>query len=296
MSGFAVQLRDICVLDVKTPTTNNNISSICGTCKDRCEYKEIVFASDNDSPIEKDFSDFLFQKLSNSDTITFELYRNSVKVADIINNTVHGTYYNGFTNQPLYVGLLLDWTKIFNLYSGGTYQLIANLNILGNQSTFESRFFYLYKYDAQIAHRTVKIESYQTGNIIGSEFDYTDLLSEGWYSSTRVKGTFGEKAFPKEVDSYLNTSYIQVQNREQIIPEYTFRVDFVPNSIATIVNQQQSLANEIFITNTDLDESVNYILLPVTIETIETEPFNFGLYRYILTCKDRQQDLIKRNV
>lgn len=296
MSGFAVQLRDVCVLDVKTPTTNNNISSICGTCKDKCEYKEIVFASDNDSPIEKDFSDFLFQKLSNSDTITFELYKNGNKIADIINNDVHGIYYDGFTNQPLYIGLLLDWTKIFNLYGGGTYQLIANLNILGTPSTFESRFFYLYKYDTELAHRTVKIESYQAGNIIGSEFDYTDLIEGGWYSSIRVKGTFGEKSYPKEVDSYLNTSYVQVQNREQIIPEYTCRIDFVPDTVATIVNQQQSLANEIFITDYDINASVQYRQLPVTIESIETEPFDFGLYKYILTCRDRQQDLIKRNV
>ena len=53
--------------------------------------------------------------------------------------------------------------------------VVANLNILGNATTFLSRQFHLLVYSDVNAHETVRIESTQNGNIIGGQFDFKVL-------------------------------------------------------------------------------------------------------------------------
>lgn len=293
MSGLAVQSRNICVV---TPPTPDTIDTICGSCNNLCDYEEIALASDGSLLYKKDFSDFLFRKIGTSDTIAIELYKGCDKVADL-NSNVLGTFYNGFTAQPDYVGYLVDWSLVFNLFGGGKYQIKAQLSILGVSSTFESRLFRLYKYTPEIAHRTVKIESYQTGNIIASEFDYRDLLPDGWYSSTRIKGTFRKTGYPINTDKYYPTTYVNTQNREQVIPEYALVTEYVPITIGNIIGEQQILANEIFITDYNLNSTFAYRGVPVTPTEISLTPLDSSKGDiYEITFQDRTQNIIKRNV
>ncbi|MBV6646366.1 MAG: sigma-54-dependent Fis family transcriptional regulator [Cyclobacteriaceae bacterium] len=151
-------------------------------CDFRCDFEEKVFADDDNDGIKNDFSDFLFKKTTASDTILIELIKNDIVVVQISDDT-YGLYYDGFAAQPLYVGWQADWTAVFQTFSGGRYQVRVTTTILGEESVFLSRYFRLNTFDILSADKTVKIESFQSGNLENSEFDFTDLIDGGWRSS-----------------------------------------------------------------------------------------------------------------
>lgn len=264
-------------------------------CDFRCDFEELVFADNNGVGLTNDFTDFLFRKISASDTIEIQLYRYGNKVADIVDDT-YGTFYSGFTEQPLYVGWLADWTKIFNAFSGGLYQVKVNTSILGTDSTFESRLFRLNIYDGRSANGTVKIESYQTGNIESSEFDFTNLIEGGWYSSIRLKGSFGEMEPSLERDIYLDDSYREVQNRDVLTRAYNLRCNIIPETIYNRLATNEMLANEVYVTSFDLLQEQTYEQLPVVPESFAENNYGaFGRLNFVVQFSDRQKNINKRN-
>lgn len=295
MSGFAVKVKNVCVASI--PTFGGNVvDAVCSASPVfGCVYYEKVFASDDPEDYKKDKTDFLFRKLSPSDSLVIELYKYGVKVADITDDSL-GEFYNGFTAQLNYIGWLADWTLIFNQFSGGCYQVKVQSVIAGEAQTFESRFFLLNKYYPEIATRTVKMEVIQTGNIVGSDLDYTDLLTDGWFSSIRIEGTFGKKEPTLEIDKYETDSYELIQNREQVTFSYLLETDPIPQQIADLINEQHILGNEIFITDYDLSATFAYRKLPVAPVSYDGfSPLGNGQARYNITFTDRVQNNIKRN-
>lgn len=268
-------------------------------CDFRCNFEELVFANSVSDGVTNDFSDFLFRKISASDTVTIKLFRYDVQVATITDDTL-GTFHDGFATQPLYVGWVADWTKIFDAHSGGLYQIKVTSVILGETIEFESRFFRLNQYDAISANGTVKIESIQTGNIVSSEFDFTDLLDGGWRSYIRLKGVFGKMNPTLEKDVWLDSSYRETQNRDVVTREYELRCEIVPDNIFGRIVGNEILGNEIFLTSYNVfnndGHGQKYIQFPVTAESFdETDYKDYGLMNFSIKFKDRQQDLIKRN-
>ena len=53
MSGFAVQLKEVCSISV--PQTANLVDVVCG-CDFSCSYKELVFADNGTDDYKKDLS------------------------------------------------------------------------------------------------------------------------------------------------------------------------------------------------------------------------------------------------
>lgn len=283
---------------IKPPTTPAQVveGDFCA-CDFRCQFNELVFAdnSPDATGITNDYTDFLFRKVSPSDTITYKLYRYGVEVAEIVDDT-YGTFYDGFTTQPLYIGWLADWTLIFNAFGGGQYQVKVTTNILSVETTFESRYFRLYLWDAELANRTVKIESYQNGNIESSEFDYTDLIDGGWYSSIRLRGIFGQMNATIERDIYQDSSYRTIQNRDNVIREYTLQCEIIPETIYDRIATSDMLGNEIYITSYDLLQEQKYQKFPVVPESYNDAIYNNnGGLNFSITMGDRQKNIIKRN-
>ena len=50
--------------------------------------------------------------------------------------------------------------------------------LAGAAVSFTSRKFRLYPYSPVLAHKTVKVESRLSGNLLSSQFDFTDLIAE----------------------------------------------------------------------------------------------------------------------
>lgn len=292
MSGNAVQLRNVCAIE-KPATQQDTIAQLCG-CFYACDYKEIVFASDDGDQYKKDYTDLLFKKLVSSDTIEIKLFKDCREVATITDNTF-GQFYDGFAKKPLYIGFIADWSLIFDSFGGGLYQFKTNLSILGEDSTIESRLFKLHKFNDQLAHKTIKFESLQNGNIINSQFDFTDLLPNGWPQYFRAQG-FIELQAPELVEGFFVTStYVQSQNKETINNNYKSILDFLPDGLIKLLNFNFVLANELFVTDYNLLANETFRRLPVKANNISLNRLNMYNVVYEIDLQDRVQDIIKRN-
>lgn len=264
-------------------------------CDFRCDFEERVFASDENDGIENDFSEFLFKKIAASDTIEIQIVREGVILA-VVSDDTYGMYYDGFDAQPLYVGWVADWTKIFNQFSGGRYQIRVLTNILGEDEEFLSRYFRLNTFDIISANKTVKVETVQTGRFENGEFDFTDLLPDGWRTSIRLSGTFGQMQPNLERDIYQDPSYREVQNRDQVTREYKLRANLVPESIQNRIAVQDMLANQVLITSYDVLQELTYEKYPVVPESFGDARYDgLGNTYFEITFSDRQKNIIKTN-
>ncbi len=265
-------------------------------CDFRCDFEELVFASSEGDGIQNDFTDFLVKKITASDTILIQLIKNNVVIATI-NNDDYGTFYDGFTNQPLYVGWLADWTKIFDTFSGGLYNVRITTTILGEETIFTSRNFRLNTFDILSADKTVKIETRQNGRFENGEFDFTDLVDGGWLTSIRLNGQFGKMKPNLEADIYQDPSYRVIQNRDQVRRDYALTANIVPESIFERIATQDSLANEIFVTAYDVLQELKYEKYPVKVDSFSDPRYDdLGRTFFEITCSDRQPNIIKSNV
>jgi len=294
MTAVALILDNTSPIQPVTEILVSDTGDFCA-CDFRCDFVEPVFANSVGDGISNDFSDFLFRKIAASDTITIKLFRYGLLVATITDDTL-GRFFDGFTAQPLYVGWLADWTLIFSAFSGGEYQVKTTSVILGQTQEFVSRKFRLAFFDPELADRTVKIESFQNGDIVSSEFDFTDLLPDGWPSSIRLRGVFGEMAPTLEKDIFLDSSYRETQNRDQTILEYSLRCEIVPETIFTQIATKDVLGNQILISAFNAFNDVIYAKFPVSADSFEEQVYREdGFLNFNIKFKDRQQNVIKRN-
>jgi hypothetical protein len=291
MPGLAIQLLAVPV--VRLPVVAE-ARDWC-TCEFTCDWEELAFAGVDRH--EKDFTSFLSRKVAAGDVLTFSLQKDGVEVAEIADNT-YGTFYDfgDFAAQPLYSGWVANWSLVYAAFGVGRYQVVAAGTIAGIAVSFPSRYFRVLPYDARIAHRTVKLEGYQTGDIIGSDWSYAGLLPGGWYQSIRLNGWFGDYRPEIEVDDYLDTSYRLVQNRTQVVGRYVMTLEGIPHSVFRDVARDNLLGNELFVTDYEARADVLYRRFPVAIDNFE-EVANWqnGRGRYRVGLVDRVADRIKRN-
>ena len=262
-----------------------------------CSYIEKVFAELGGDDYKNDKNDFLFTKKVSTDTIVLKLFKNCVELATITDNT-YGTFYDfGDLGNNFYIGFVIEWEKVLNVSGLGEYYIVAETNILGVLENIQSRCFKLLPYSDEIAHNTVRIETIQKGNILRSEFDYTDILESGWYSSIRIPGKFGSRTPTLVTDKILNQSYEEVQIQDSIEDEWKLITELIPLEVINTIIYDGLLSNSILITGYDVYNEESYIqksLYPK--EITETKHYSRQKKRkYIITYSDKKPDIIKRN-
>jgi len=262
----------------------------------QCEYLEKVFASPGNEWWKNDMNEFLFKRFVAADTVAIELYKDDFKVADLNTNT-YGTFFNGFpsgtSEQQLYVGYLLEWELVYNVFGAGYYQVKAQLNIIGNASTYESRKFNLCVYSDLAANYTVRIESTQNGNIIGSDFDFTDL---NWYQSVRIGGSFGNPTPIIEKDEYVTETRKVQQIQTKMRREWNLSTRKINWEVASQLIYNKILANEILITDYNIKAESIWRRVGVFPKEVEKLPLGGVPEKiYNFTMIDNKDIFIKRN-
>lgn len=289
--GMAVKLTGQTLPEI-TPAATNDFCY----CETECKYKPLVFAKVGGEDYQNDKSQFLFKRLVSGDTVDIKLFKDGVELADLNNNT-YGTFFNGFATgtaeQQLYVGYLLEWEEVFNLHGAGAYMVKAELNIVGVTSTFSSDPFILMGYSDQAADLTVKIETVQNGNILGSQFDFTGL---NWFQSLRVRGNFYEDSEAFEKNAYLTQNYKQKQIQDKIIENWTLQLNFIPRNISEFLTKNAILSNEFKITDYNLSNEKILREISVYPESVEkTRLTNNRKSNYLIKFTSKLDNLIKRN-
>jgi hypothetical protein len=265
-------------------------------CDIMCPYTEMVFAKVGDVWWKNDKNDFLFQRLVAADTITIKLFKNGVELATITDDT-YGTYYASFPNYALVTGFLVEWEKVFNLEGAGLYQIKADKVILGVASTFESQYFRLLEYTDERADETVRIESYQSGNIVRNQFNFTDMLPDGWYQSFRIRGKLFTPDPKMVIDKYPNQDWKNIQIQDQVVNEWKLETEQLPSIITNKLVYNVTLANTIQITDYNIYNHEIYRRIELYTTEIEklADPSKNTERSYVLTFSDKTEDIIKRN-
>ena len=274
---------------------DDNGNDIC-YCESECGYQANVFAKVGGEDYQNDKSQFLFRRFLNSDTVNIALYKGSEKLADL-NTNDYGNFYDGFptgnSDQQLYVGFLLAWEDVYDAFGGGSYKVKAELDVLGNQSTFESELFVLKGYSDLAADSTVKLESYQNGNIMSSIFDFTGL---NWYQSVRIRGRFIEEAEEFEKIIYKTQNYRKEQIQDKIIENWSLEADMIPRSISEFITKNAILSNNFVVTDYNImNEKIlrNIEVYPESIE--KSRLIDNRNANYIIKFTSRNDNIIKRN-
>ena len=233
----------------------------------QCEYIERVFANAGTENYKKDFSDFLFKRFIDTDSISIFLQKNKVDVAELDDDT-YGELFNGFPDgteeQQKYYGFVIDWTAVFLNFGGGYFRIRVEKSILGTDSEVTSRTFRLLTYSDIAADGTVKIVSTQNGNIFGSEFDFTGL---NWQQYVRIPGRFGNPVPTLETSRYQTEEKVTRQIKDIMSREWTLETKKINWEVAEKLIYNKMLANKILIT----DYSVRYEALWRDVDVKPTE-------------------------
>jgi len=259
----------------------------------QCCYAERVFANPGQTWYQNDKSSFLLKKLTTLDTIVFKLYRNDVEVAVLSDNT-----YGELFDFDFYAGFIIHWELVYVAFGEGQYQIKADEILGGIPVEFVSQEFCLTIFSAEKANRTFRIETYQTGSIIRSGYNYDELgLDNGWYQSYRVPGKLGNKKATLESDYLMTSDRRMLQIQDRMSYEYELETELIPASLIKVLVEDNLLANQIQLTDYNLFNSQSYQrleLMPGAVNDLKSYQYNkFQCLQ--MTMKDRTDDILKRN-
>jgi len=278
------------------PPSQGAVNDFC-YCDLECEEISTVFASVGNEDYKNDKSSFIYRRYSDSDTVSIKLWKNKVELLELNDNTL-GIFYpqivGALPSAESYVAYLLDWEKVYDIYGAGNYQVITTLNQLGTEILVKSIKFNLMGYSDEAADGTVRIESYQNGNIIGSDFDFTGI---NWYSSMRIDGKFTETAETFETNEYLTQNYNRKQIQDKIIENYSLETNLLPRSISEVITKNSILDNKILITDYNLFNEKVLRKIDVRTKEIADKSSYSGIRRskYVINFSGTVENIIKRN-
>lgn len=285
-SGMSIRQQAPIIPTIPTDETKD----FCN-CLYECVYKEFVFASDNSNWWENDKSTFLYQKLIAADTIDLKLYKNDVFVADLTDDT-YGEYLNDYDN-PLYLVFIIDWRKVYDIFSYGIYRVEAEKNIIGIDSIDVSHDYHLMFYRDELAHGTIRIESYQNGNILRSPFDYTGMYL---YRSSRIRGRLNKLEPKATIDNYEDTTRVFRQIQGRLTDQFELETYVLPIELGELLIYDSLLGNEFLVTDynrfNDVKRRTSLYLDEIS-ERIKPDQQTGAAY--LIKVSDRNDDQLKRN-
>lgn len=217
---------------------------------DGCDFVETAFVSNGGTWWQNDWKSFLFKRTFSTDTITFSLLKDGVQQA-VLNNDSYGTYY-GFGSASLgnqdYKAFVIDWDLVQQAFGYGLYVVRTVKVSLGETYTYDSWKFNVVEYNPQRANGSVRVEWYQSGNIL-SGYDLTGI---GWGQSLRIDGFFGFKTPELELTKYQDVGRKVKQIQAKINNTYSLDTQLLPSHIYEIINEDLILANNVYITDYNL--------------------------------------------
>ena len=264
-------------------------------CDFECEFTELALVNIGGESWENDKSDFLFALVDESDTAEFKIYKDGELVETIVNDN-YGTFtpVGGFADYPTYIGLQLEWANVAQVYGFGTYRIDLDAMILGAPTIFASHDYLVRQYSDEIADRTVKLTTFQNGNIESSRLDFTGL---NWEQNMRLDGRFFAKNPELQKDRYQNSVRRKNQIQDSIPNTYTLVLERLPSSVYNKVVYNYCLANRFLITDYNTWREEDFLNIEVDPEEFEEPTWNNRTRKrdFTIIFTDRFDNNVKRN-
>lgn len=283
---------------VVTPYTEEDSYDIC-ICE-RCDYEEMAFVNNGGEYWKNDYKTILEKRVFSADTITFKLLDadDSDAVLATLNASTYGTYYDFgnalFADYPNYKGFEIDWNLVQLGFGYGRYKLRVERVSLGTTYTKDSHVFNVVEFTETRANGTVRIETYQNGNL-QKRFDYTGL---NWRQSTRIKGFFGNKKPTLIIDNYedFNREVREIQGK--IEDTYYLNTDLLKAEIFNYLNYNGLRGNTILITDYNKPNQEIYRRKSIYLTNFEDIQNHMRTAKssFYYSFKDKVNNDIKRNV
>ena len=217
-------------------------------CDFECCYQELSFAypSDPSDKRRNDLTELLTTKKEDGSTVVFKLIRED-GTEIILNDDTYGTYYpeGSFSSQPLKVGFVIDWLKVFNALGGGLYRPQIVQTDFAVESVFNRWEHKLQIYSDLSANETVKIHTVHEG-IVKNREDYEGIRWERWI---RIPAVFGNKEIVTELNNYETTGNKILPIRDRLRYTYTLSTELLISEIANRFFEDLFQANEFYVTN-----------------------------------------------
>ena len=283
---------------LQAQTANSFIAAdeydIC-VCDQSCEFVEMAFVNIDGDWWQNDFKTMIHARSFASDTITFKLLKEGVVVATLNNNS-YGSYYNfgsAVLVNPNYKGMRVEWKLVQQAFGYGKYNLVKEIVSLGATYTFTSHDIHVLGYNSRLADKTTRIETYQNGSL-RKKFDYTGI---NWPQMLRIPGKFWDKQPELQVDNYEDQNGIKNQIQYGVADTYKLVTKLLPSEIYNYLNYDMLLANEIQITDYNLENQELFRrkrVIFVNFEQVKNQPFSRKA-SFVYKFED-VQDEQKRNI
>ena len=226
---------------------SNVTNDIC-ICK--CVEKSLVFAETTiTADYKNDKTSLLFRKLASTDTVSIHLKNDLLNLDVTITDDTLGTYYSSFTSQPLQIGFICDWQKVLTTHGIGVYYFEISKIILGESEVITSVNYSLQEYSDELANGTVRIDSYQDGNIKNTNVIFKGLIPGGWFNSVRIQGRLMNKTPNFTQDNYYNQVDKLVQIRDTVQNEWLIETGLLRIEVADLLLENMFLANKIVVSD-----------------------------------------------
>jgi hypothetical protein len=264
-------------------------AGICCFGSPSCDWDLPVIANlgNQSDTYGNDRTDFILSVVSNS-TVTANLIKidgNGVETEYLINDSTYGVLYGLGNIKANYWGFILDWYKVADNLGFGRYKVNIVVENLSGVETLnqDSACFELMPYSCENAHRTVRIETKQSGYFEGG-FDYTGLdytlntpLPSGlvqisrvnyWPQQIRLWGRFYREGYDFTVDNIVTEERGQEMVQSQTVKRYNLKLDTIPTSVSNRLINDLFLAPDVRISDYNIANIELYRSIRVTMTEI----------------------------
>lgn len=195
-----------------------------------CCYRQEVFADLTDSdPYKNDFNGFYFKRPTSNSTVVFTLLNVDTQLDYLLNDDTYGSFQDfGGAAQPDLSFYVVDWRKVLQLLGKGSYQIVQEITIAGQQEPYPSAPFHLRPFSIDAADHTVRIEADQDGIFTRLGVDFANT---GFRSSLRLRGFFGRVEREYTIEPLTRSNGDTSAPRIRIEKVYTFQANQLPECV-----------------------------------------------------------------
>lgn len=171
-----------------------------------------------------------------------------------------------------YTGIILSWRSILSEFGVGKYRLkYKKIDVLLNETTYYDVNVYCLKhYHCNFANKTIRIDVLNQG-LRGSLLDPNVQIDygQGWRSSYRLKGVLKYKGsgYRTEFNQYNDSRFnAQLPVINEQTPRYTLALRPISGDMDFIVSTNILQADEILVTDFNINNRHNFYKVPVIID------------------------------